>query len=74
MMTAMSVEIVDVEDLEQAVAKLSPEDLAKFRAWFEQFAADAWDRQIERDAHNGKLDKLVEKSEAEFATGRFREI
>ena len=26
-----------VEDLEEAVLKLSPEDLAKFRRWFAQF-------------------------------------
>ena len=26
-----------VEDLEEAILKLSPEDLAKFRRWFAQF-------------------------------------
>jgi hypothetical protein len=40
----------------------------------EEMDAAEWDRQIEEDAKNGKLDKLVEKSEADFRAGRFREL
>jgi hypothetical protein len=32
-----------VEDIEKAVAKLSPEQLAKFRAWFEEFQERLFD-------------------------------
>lgn len=49
----------DVEKLEERVAKLAPEDLARFRAWFLELDARAWDRQIEADAKAGKLDKLI---------------
>lgn len=65
---------MSVEELEKAVAELPPDKLAKFEAWFERFVADAWDKQIERDAENGKLDKLVEESEKDFRAGRYREI
>jgi hypothetical protein len=44
------------------------------RDWLDELTADAWDRQIEADAKNGKLDKLVEESESDFRAGRFREI
>jgi hypothetical protein len=65
---------MSVEELEKAVATLPSDQLARFSAWFEKFAADAWDRQIEEDAKNGKLDRLVAESEEDFRKGRFREL
>ena len=65
---------MSVEELEKAVASLSPEKLARFRAWFAAFDAKLWDRQIEEDAKSGKLDKLVEESEKDFRAGRSREL
>ena len=60
---------MSVDELEKAVAALPPDKFAKFRTWFEEFAADAWDRQIEADAKSGKLDKLVENPKRIFAPG-----
>ena len=65
---------MSVEELEKAVAELSPDKLAKFEAWFEQFVADTWDKQIERDAKNGKLDKLFEGAVDDLKAGRVKEI
>lgn len=65
---------MSVEELEKAVAELPPDKLAKFQTWFEEFVADAWDRQIEQDAHNGKLDKLFEDAVGDLKAGRVREI
>lgn len=65
---------MSVEELEKAVAELPPDKFAKFRAWYEAFDAELWDRQIEEDAKNGKLDKLIEKSEADFRAGRVRDL
>ncbi|HWD50695.1 MAG TPA: hypothetical protein VG309_12255 [Rhizomicrobium sp.] len=65
---------MSVEELEKAIEKLPASELARFRAWFEQFSADRWDRQMDADAANGKFDKLVGKSDADFKAGRFREI
>jgi hypothetical protein len=61
-----------VEDLEAAVAKLTPDELAKFRAWFETFVVDRFDGKIERDADAGRLDRLAEEGLAEFRAGRAR--
>ena len=63
-----------VEDLEKAVSKLTPDELARFRAWFETFDADRFDRRIERDAKAGKLDQLADEALAEFREGRAREL
>ena len=49
-----------LSELEQAVAKLPPDDLARFRAWFEQFDAVRFDDKIERDAKAGLLDRMAD--------------
>ena len=65
---------MSVQELEAAVAKLKPDDLARFAAWFEDFQADEWDRQIEADAEAGKLDGLLAEAEADIAAGRVRPL
>jgi hypothetical protein len=62
------------ESIEQAVAQLPPDELAKFRRWFAEFDADAWDAQIEADAAAGKLDALAEEALAEYRDGQAREL
>jgi len=44
-----------VQQIESAVARLSPEELAAFRGWFADFDAEAWDRQFEKDAATGPV-------------------
>jgi hypothetical protein len=66
--------IMSIEELEKAVAQLSPEDLARFRAWFEEFEAAKFDRKIERDARAGRLDRLAEQALADLRQGRAREL
>ncbi|HEX3653657.1 MAG TPA: hypothetical protein VHU18_12620 [Rhizomicrobium sp.] len=65
---------MSVEELERAVAKLPPDQFASFREWFEAFAADEWDRQIERDIKAGKLDKFAQEALADVRAGRFRKL
>jgi hypothetical protein len=63
-----------VEDIEKAVTKLSREQLAKFRAWFEEFQERQFDEQIERDAKAGKLDRLAAEARANHHAGRREEF
>ena len=63
-----------LEALEEEIKKLSPEELAQLREWLLERDAEEWDREIERDAASGKLDKLFEKSLADHRAGKTREI
>lgn len=65
---------MSVEELERAVADLPPDKLAKFRAWYEAFDADLWDRQFEADVKAGKWDKLGDEAIAEHKKGLTREL
>ena len=59
-----------VEKIEQDVQALSPDELAEFRAWFLEHDWAAWDRQLERDVQNGRLDALAEKALRDHAAGK----
>jgi hypothetical protein len=63
-----------VEEIEQAVTELSPDQLARFRAWFEEFEAARFDEKIERDAKAGRLDRLADQALVDFRAGRTREL
>lgn len=58
-----------IAELEQAVTRLSEEELARFRAWFDEYYAQLWDKQIEEDAKSGRLDKIIAEVDAEYNAG-----
>ncbi len=63
-----------VKDLENAVARLAPEQFAEFRAWFEAFDSARFDQKIEHDAKLGKLDRLGDQALEDFRKGHAREL
>lgn len=63
---------MSIQEIEAAVARLTPDELGRFAEWFEQYRADEWDRQIEADAQAGRLDTLIREAEADIAAGRVR--
>lgn len=65
---------VSVEQIEQEVAKLGRDQFARFSAWFENFRADAWDRQITRDAEDGKFDAVFAEIDEELKRGEIRPL
>ncbi len=65
---------VSVQELELAIAKLPPDQLAALGEWFDGYRADAWDRQIEADARAGRLDSLVREAQTDIVAGRVRPL
>jgi hypothetical protein len=63
-----------ISEIETAVKGLSREDLARFRSWFQEFDASAWDQQFEEDAHAGKLDSLAEEALTDLREGRCTDL
>lgn len=63
-----------IQEIERAVADLSPDELSRFRAWFVEFDARAWDQQIEDDVAAGRLDALADEALADLREGRTRPL
>lgn len=52
----------ELKEVEQAVTRLSNQDLAAFRRWFAEFDAQQWDQELEKDVTAGRLDHLAERA------------
>jgi hypothetical protein len=63
-----------IHEIEKAITEISPEELAHFREWFEEFDAQVWDEQCEQDATSGKFDELASKAKSDFHTGKAKEL
>lgn len=63
-----------IETIEHEIAKLSPAELAAFRAWFGQFDANAWDQQIAEDVAAGKLDAFADAALKSFQSSNRSEL
>lgn len=63
-----------LEEIERDIKKLDPEQLREFRAWYENFDSDAWDKQIEADANTGKLQAIAENALRDHKNGRSTEL
>lgn len=57
-----------VEAIEAEIRQLSPAEFSELREWILAEDAEAWDRQIERDAASGRLDALFQRAEVDPRT------
>ena len=63
-----------IEHIEQQIQELTAGEFKELREWIIERDWKAWDAQIEADAKNGKLDKLIAEAQADYASGRAREL
>ncbi len=63
-----------VAAIEQEVEKLSPDEFAELRNWILERDWEQWDRQIERDAAEGKLAPLFDRALEAHRRGKSREV
>jgi hypothetical protein len=50
-----------IQEIKRAMTKLNPDELSRFRRWFEKFSVRTRDKQFERGRKSGKLDRPAEK-------------
>ena len=65
---------MNIQTIENEIAKLPQADLVKFRSWFEKFDQNSWDKQLETDIKSGKLDNLAKQAINDFNNGKFKKI
>jgi hypothetical protein len=62
-----------VEEIEQAAEQLAPTDFNRLALWVSTRYHDLWQRQMERDAADGKLDFLFKEAEDERQASLLRD-
>lgn len=63
-----------VAEITGAVRRLPKRELTRFRKWFAEYEAAAWDEQFERDLAEGRLDQLAREAEREVRKGRAKAL
>ncbi len=54
--------MTSVAEIQQAIMSLTRSDYAQLRRWLNEYDWAEWDRQIEADSVEGKLDFLVSQA------------
>lgn len=63
-----------LEQIENEIEALSPQELLQLRDWLAEHAPDLWDRQFESDVAAGKLDHLAQQALDDYFAGRTNEL
>ena len=63
-----------IEEIEDAIRQLPPNELSLFREWFAGFDTGKWDTKFEFDAISGRLDSLADEALADFRAGRCTDL
>ncbi|MEG4341966.1 hypothetical protein QUB70_01580 [Microcoleus sp. A003_D6] len=60
---------MSVKELETAIMNLSVKELSELTNWLIEYRQQVWDRQIEDDLEDGRLDALLDEVDAEYEGG-----
>ncbi|MEO0489013.1 MAG: hypothetical protein AAF215_07425 [Cyanobacteria bacterium P01_A01_bin.123] len=64
----------NLEQIESAILSLPINEFEKLRSWFLDLDYERWDKQIEQDIDEGKLEAFAQEAIAEFEAGQCQEI
>jgi hypothetical protein len=64
---------MSLAEIKQLATQLPPEELTALTAFLVERDNTAWDKQMEKDAAAGKLDRLFEEAESERESDRLRD-
>ena len=65
---------MSVQEIENAITQLPPQDVEKLAVWLADYRSREWDEQIERDLNEGRLDSFLAAAEAEYQAGKVRPL
>lgn len=59
-----------ITEIQAAIQKLPASEGWKLLRWLGDYLNEEWDKEMERDAREGRLDHLIEEARAEYKAGR----
>ncbi len=63
-----------VAEIKLAIEELNERDFVQIRQWFIEKEWEKWDKQLERDSKEGKLDFLIKEVQKEKAKGKLKSL
>ena len=65
---------MSIKEIKTIIAQLPPPELADLTEWFEEFQADAWDRQIANDVKAGRFEAILQRVDEQAESGQCRPL
>ncbi len=65
---------MQVQIIIENIKKLPEDDLKTLLEWIENFEQEFWDKEFERDAKLGRLEKLAEQAIEDLRAGECQEL
>jgi len=65
---------VSIDQIKEAIERLSLEERAELAAWLHGWKDDEWDGQMKRDIASGKLDNVLREVDDDIRAGRLRDM
>ena len=65
---------MSVDQIKQAIDRLSLEERAEIAAWLHGWKDDEWDEQMKRDVASGKLDAVLREVDEDARAGRLQDM
>ena len=62
-----------IEEIEEAIDRLSPEEFRRIAGWVREREQRQWDEQLDSDSSSGKLNFLFEEAEEKSRKGLVRD-
>ncbi|MFB2892976.1 hypothetical protein NIES2119_03735 [[Phormidium ambiguum] IAM M-71] len=66
--------MLTLEQIEDAILKLTPDEFEKLLKWVADLDYQRWDEQLEKDIADGKLEALAQEAIADFEAGNCEPI
>jgi hypothetical protein len=60
----------ELHQIQAAIRSLPSAEIRELSGWLEEYLADLWDQQIERDILAGRLDDMGRQADQDFDAGR----
>lgn len=65
---------MSITEIKTIISQLPPPELADLAEWFEEFQAEAWDRQIARDVKAGRFEAILRRVDEQAESGQCRPL
>ena len=63
-----------IDKIKSAITHLPDKEFDTFVDWFEKFEEERWDKELEKDIAEGKLDNLADEALNEFDSEKCSEL
>lgn len=63
-----------LKNIKTAIADLSEAEMRQLSDWLQTYLSDRWDQEMAADACSGKLDRLLQKVNADIEANRIKPL